>query len=552
MAAAIASPQDAAPLADWLFAVSEGNAYILTELLRFARQNGLLDAAGHLNAAALPEGPVVPHTVFSLIQSRLDSLSDETRRVLGAAVAQGREFEFAVVARAAGLSDAAALDALDELQAAGLIQAREGGWFRFDHPLTMEVAYQEIGDLRHRRMHHRVAEALEQLHLDQLDDVAGQLAWHFFEGNAPERAVRYALQGARNAARLAAWDETIQLYQLALQGLNGSARLPAMVDLGHAHVSAGHFARASEVFRDALRLAASLGAAPQQTDAIHLTLARALLPQARFAEVIELAAEVARSPVLETAVMAETAWGAALSVEGADLAAAAEHLQRASELCVAGRGLDPALLAHIQFELGSVAAQQGDLETAVTYYRKALATSDVPGDHALEQRILSYNNLAYHLHLLGDPTADQYARQGVELAQEKGQLGLLPFLYSTQGEIALASGDVEAAEACFRAGLELAQRFSIPERIAGMTANLGLVAVQRGQKDLAIHHLSEALGLADSLGSRHLAAQIRLWLAPLLPPGPARIRLAEARAFAEATGRKRLLDEVARIQAGLS
>jgi tetratricopeptide (TPR) repeat protein len=212
--------------------------------------------------------------------------------------------------------------------------------------------------------------------------------------------------------------------------------------------------------------------------------------------------------------------------------------------------MDTGLLAQIQFELGSVAAQQGDLATAVEYYRQALLTaSSAEGDHALEQRILSSNNLAYHLHLLGDPSAAQYARQGVELAQEKGRLGMLTFLYSTQGEIALAAGDLETADERFAAGLALAERFAVPERIAGLTANLGLTALRRGEKDLAIYNLSQALGQADALGAAHLGAQIRLWLAPLLPPVPARRRLAEARAFAEATGRARLLDEVARVEA---
>ncbi len=59
---------------------------------------------------------------------------------------------------------------------------------------------------------------------------------------------------------------------------------------------------------------------------------------------------------------------------------------------------------------------------------------------------------------------------------------------------------------------------ALPERVAGLTANLGLLAVRRGQGPLAIHRLSTALARADTLGTRHLAAQIRVWLAPLLPP----------------------------------
>ena len=49
------------------------------------------------------------------------------------------------------------------------------------------------------------------------------------------------------------------------------------------------------------------------------------------------------------------------------------------------------------------------------------------------------------------------------------------------------------------------------------------------------------MGRADTLGTRHLSAQIRIWLAPLLPPAEARATLAEARALAESGNRTRLL-----------
>jgi hypothetical protein len=71
------------------------------------------------------------------------------------------------------------------------------------------------------------------------------------------------------------------------------------------------------------------------------------------------------------------------------------------------------------------------------------------------------------------------------------------------------------------------------------------VAQRRGETTLAIHRLSTALAKAEALGLPHLTAQIRLWLAPLLPPTEARVQLAEARAIAESGGRQKLLEEIA-------
>jgi len=547
------------PLADWLMSNSEGNPYVLAELVRHARENRWLDARGVLNLNAISASPIVPQTIYSLIQSRMARLSDAARRVLDVAVAIGREFDFDLVARAAALSEVAALDALDELRAAGLIVPASGTSYAFDHSLTMEVVYREAGEPRYRLLHRRVAEALEATHRERLDSVAGLIAWHFIEGNAPDRAAPFAFRAGQLAAHLAAWREAIAFYEQALAGSDKSQQLPILMALGEARLNAGVLVPASEAFREAVRSAQSKRDV-DQTEAAQLALAQSFLPQARFAEAIALARQVQTSQDTrlaarrrkaadtgKSATNAELIWGTALSLEGADLDEAAEHLRRAELLC--SKSADMAGLVHAKFDLGSVEAQQGNLAQAVALYREALSIAESSGDEAaLNWHILAYNNLAYHLHLMGDPAAESYARSGLALAQEKGVLNAQTYLLSTLGEIALAAGDVDIAEKHFSEGLALAERLSMPERIAGQTANLGLVAARRGETALAIHRLSTALTRADMLGTQHLAAQIRLWLAPLLPPSEARARLAEARAIAERGNRRRLLEEIEKVE----
>lgn len=542
------SPAFAAPLAAWLDRNAEGNPYILSELVLHARAGGLLLEDGRLNLELLSASPVVPQTVYSLIEARLARLSDAARRVLDAAVAIGREFSFDLAARAAALSEAAALDALDELRGARLVYPLAGGLFRFDHSLTMEVAYLEVGEPRHRLIHRRVAEALEVLHADRADAEAGLIASHFLEGGAPERAASYAVRAARQAAALAAWAEAARFYEQALTGLPKGERLAALMALGDAQFHAGGAARATERFREALALATD----PQEANRARLALARSLIPQGRYREVIELVLHLDRSGDPEEAATARFLWGTALSLEGADLAGAAERLRAAEELLIARPiKADHVALAQVRFELGGVAAQQGDLARAVGYYHEALAVADQPAgdqaaiDSALTWRVLARNNLAYHLHLLGDlDEAARYQAAALRLSEERGAIGLQPYILSTGGEIAMARGDLDEAERLFRAGLALAEQLGVPERVAGLTANLGLVEARRGRRESAAQRLSAAMAQADAIGANHLATQIRIWLAPLLPPAEARAALAEARARALAGGRARLISEI--------
>ena len=545
------SPQSAGPLAAWLMRNSEGNPYVLAELLRYAREKKILGPDGRLDESALSSSPSLPPTIYSLIQARLAPLSEAARRILDAAVAMGRDFEFEVVARAAALSENAALDALDELRLAGLVLPQGGMDYTFDHTLTMEVAYREVGEPRHRLLHRRIAEAMESLYSPaRLEASSGIVASHFHEGNALERAAPYAMAAGREAMALAGWKEAVSFYEMALQGSTPSQQGEIYEALGEAYFLEGDNLHAIEAFQRAVNLAEqrrdTAGA-----ETAKLALARTLLSQARFDEAITLAHQVRISTDLERALQAEMLWGTALSLEGADLEGAAEHLQKAGSFQNAQE--NPLYRSQIQFDLGSIAAQQGDLPKAISLYKEALqAAQEAPPELGSSLHILACNNLAYHLLLAGDPAAREYAEAGMALAVEKGAIGLQPYLFSTLGEISLAEDDLDSAERYFSEGLALAERITFPERIAGLTANLGLVAQRRGQLDLAIHRLSMAQVRADTLGTRHLAAQIRLWLAPLLPPVEAHVLLAEARAIAENSGRRLLLKEVNRLEKSLS
>jgi hypothetical protein len=117
------------------------------------------------------------------------------------------------------------------------------------------------------------------------------------------------------------------------------------------------------------------------------------------------------------------------------------------------------------------------------------------------------------------------------------------------GEIALAQGDLESAERSFFEGLDIAERYGILERIAGIEANIGLVARAREDIDSATKHLQHAMAKADALGVHHLAAQIRIWLATLVGDNEAIQRLDEASVLANNGERQLLLTQIAAIRA---
>lgn len=541
-------PTHAEALTDWLARYTEGNPFFATELLRFAAANGLLESET-LERDGLT-APTIPESIQNLIAARLTRLTPNARRVLDTAAVVGREFDADLVMRVSGLTDDAVLDAIDELCAATLIRQREAGQFAFGHSLTMQTVMQEMVQVRQFALHRRIAQVLEKIHQGRLEPLAGLIARHWAEAQAPAQVAPYAFQAGQFAASLAAWAEAIAFYEQALATETDDARRASIcLALGAAHFNRGDFAQASQLLYSAVALAETSRDLERLEEA-HLALNQSFYPQSRYREAIELAERLARSGPVELALCAEFTWGTAIGLESKRPVEAELHLRRAEELIDAPRSFESRVTpAKLKYQMAGVAGQQGRFAEAIALYRQALEL--VRADESaldLQRHILLFNNLAYYLHLQRDPAGAEYARTGLQFAREKGTLTHQSYLLSTSGEIALAQDDLDGAQTFFDEGLELAERLNIPERVAGLTANLGLIANRRGDREGAQRLLNDALSRADQIGSGHLSARIRIWLVPLLPTDRSRQRLREAREIAEAGHYAALLEEIDQLE----
>ncbi len=538
-------PTQAASLADRLNRHAEGNPFFIAELVRHAAAQEWREEPGPLD---------LPPNIHNLILSRVDRVSSEARRVLELAAAVGREFDYGLILRAAGLAENIVLDALDELRVAGLIQTHTGDAFAFDHGLTMQVLLETMGEMRRLALHRRIAQALEEIHSPRLEPVSGLIARHWAEASASARVAPHAFRAGQFAASVAAWTEAIAFYKQALATETDAVRrTDILLALGSTLFNRGDLPQASEALRSAIDLAQAQKDWVRLEQA-HLGLNLTQYAQGHYEEAIAHAQELRRSCPPDLAMAAEFMWGMALSLQSTHPIEAESHLREAEKLMAAPRRfpsrLSPAML---KYQLAGALGQQGKIPEAIALYREVLALVRDNQDALLDlQRyILLYNNLAYYLYLEGDPSAAEYARAGLKLARQKGSLTHQPYLLSTSGEIALARNDLDTAQNLFAEGLRLAEELAIPERIAGLTANLGLVAERRGDAELARRQLAAALAQAEKLAASHLATRIRIWLAPLLPSDEARRCLSEARAVAESSGYLRLLDEIAQVEPGL-
>ncbi|HTP09580.1 MAG TPA: AAA family ATPase [Anaerolineae bacterium] len=517
-------------LAAWLHDRAGGSPFVMGEILSQLRADGILmlmrdqwrlDAGRWLRWRATF---TLPETAHDLVAWRLANLTPIAQRVLEVLAVDGQPMSFAVLRDLPDLHDDQLMMTLDELISRRLILEHDRDTYALPHHVLRETLLHRLSHIRRRMIHRQLAEALES-HFSIRDEAAVRsIALHAVAGEDIDRARRYGLQVLIDLPQDYSATESVgffqHLYDLLAPTASRVELLRLTQALGQLHYSLGHIEVATHWQQQQLELAREANDLAAQATAYFEMSELALVTGDHLSAVAHAEAGLkmctladASEPAADQTGHGHRLLGAALAMEGSDLLRAEDHLRQA--LTVQRQMNHLSDLCATLFELGNVAAQRGDLIRALDSYAEAARTAEA--GRGYYYLALAHNNLAYHQLLLGQLDAAQHsAQQGLKLAESYDMLGVLLYLYSTQGEIQLYHAEWTAATELFQRGLALAEELNHLERQAGYRAGLALAA--RGQHDIdrALDLLEEALTLISGQGYWHLRARLQIWLAEIL------------------------------------
>ena len=216
-----------------LYQATEGNPFFVVECMRTdAFSDVAPDEASlpMLENAALPSTRLPP-TVHAIIRRRLAHLSPAALELASIAGVIGRSFTFNLLAETTSLTEDTLVRALDELWQRRIVRVQDATTYDFSHDQIRAVAYDDVSPVRQRRLHHQVAQALERLHRDGIDEVCGQVAAHYELAGKNDEALAYYRQAAAVANRLFACAESIAYMTKTLSILETSPPTPARNEL---------------------------------------------------------------------------------------------------------------------------------------------------------------------------------------------------------------------------------------------------------------------------------------------------------------------------------
>lgn len=532
---------------------TEGNPLFIEEFTRSLHEDGALvdvDGQWRLSDRAVIE---LPGTVQDVIRARIDRLTDPVKRTLLAAAVVGREFSVRLLERVS-LASTEVKDHLEELKRLELIQEKRvfpEVEYAFNHAVTRDVAYEGLLLHRRKELHELIGRALEELHVDRLEEQAAILAYHYARSERPEKAVQYLLLAGDRAAQLYANTEATSYFEQALviaQSLPASAALQRMeVDasvklaavgttrqdverdkerlervrrvaaelnddertakvlywLGRTHYVLWNPDTVLEYAQQSLQLAERLGDDALAAGPVNL-MGRVYLVTSEFVKASEmLQRSVEQMHKLGNKTEEATAAGLAgtmLSILG-EFERALAYADRGTEL--AGEIRNPFAEAAAWYYRGTVLDQRGEWSDAIADYSRSVQLAEAAGDLFRVYIVKAWQGRAQAL--AGNATAGRkLIEDSLAIAERIGTKFWLSSQKTWLAECLLELGELEAAAELSREAIRLAEAATDKFNVALAHRILGEALWRAGAlgQETAEQALLEAIRIQEAIGAR--------------------------------------------------
>src|SRR5271165_4084133 len=532
---------------EFLWQRTEGNPLFMADLVRDLRDRKIIvqDQGRWILSQPIEEiGNELPASVRSMIQRKVDSLSEQDRRLLQAASVEGAEFHSVVLAAAISADPAEVEERLEDIERVHFFVQRIGEkefpdgtltlHLRFVHSLYQNALYATLTPTRRTGLSTATANALLRLHPDSQVNVAHQLALLFESARDFSRSAEFFQLAAERAAGVFANQEAAVL---ARKGLEMLAKLPPspektqkelalQITLGPALVSTKGFANpeVERAYTRAKKLCAELGQSPHLFPVLwglwnfyevkgQLDTALQLAQQ-----MLQLAEEAKDTALL---LEANYALGDTLFWAG-DFERSLQHVEQALKLYDRPKhhslafvygGYDPAVasLAYSSWDLWML----GLPEQAVARSDKSVALAN--GLHHPFSQAIALSFAAMLHHWRNEPAVTrEFAEQTVALCNEHGIA-----IFLEMGKIMLGWANNQEQQA--GEGIELIREAIADWRASG--AELVIPQLQQalaaalsrcGSYEEALEAIEEALSVISSTGDRSFEADCWRWKGELL------------------------------------
>jgi len=468
---------------------TEGSPLFMVDMLADLRERSVIRRApGWCLGDDMPAVErQLPVSIRSMIQRRLDHLSEADLRLLRVASIQGQPFDSVVVAEAAELTDVEVEERLASLQRVHalvrMLDERElpdrrlTARYEFVHVLYQDALHGSLAPARRAALSAAVARSLLAHHQKQLGPVASRVAVLLEAAREFSEAAKAYGIAAEHAAQIVAHREAAAL---ARRGLTALEHLPATAECADLE----------------LTLLVALGVALQSTEGYTSAEARRTYLRARqLSYTLDTRAEL--FPAL---------WGLWINaVNIADYQSASQLADEMIAMATSGRPQDRVRAAWAR---GATSLHRGEPAAALRYFEWGLENYREENDRVDRHRYGHDAGItcrafgAWARRMLGDSDAAAHEVElACDLASRLSHPQSFTFALSIAANVHHDRGDAPRTLARATEAMQIAEREAFPQFREWNRTQIGWAMARMGRAEEGLAITTDALAALDRLGS---------------------------------------------------
>jgi len=456
-----------------LLRTTNSNPFYLQQILEYFTESSLLSFENE-QWTIKDKNIELSGSINSILTARIDRLSHLVKETVKAAAVIGREFEVPVLSEVMkSQEEFAKHNGNGKTLLREQIRAAEQGqiWnamnelrYIFRHSLLREAVYGMQLRTRLQQLHKLIAEAIERLYAERLEERYFDLAFHYEQADVFDKTCEYLRKAADYARRNYQNQLALEYYEKLLQKLGSQddeeRQIKTHLQKGKVLELIGEWDECERAYAQALAMA------KKSRDALMLG-------------------------------QCNDSMGRLLVLKG-DYGEAATYLQAAGKLFESIE--DKAGIARVYGNIGNLHFRQGEYEKAKSYFIKSIEISKEDGDMPNSQ-IVAHLGLT-HMNQGNYDEAIRCQQQQVVIAEKQKDKQGVADLYTKLGIVFFEKGDYDSALENYQKGLELSEELGNKQLTSIAIGGLGSVYERKGDYDKAMEHFQKDLDLCEEIGDK--------------------------------------------------
>ncbi len=460
---------------DILLRTSNSNPFYLQQILEYFVEQELLEKNGS-GWYIRDKNIQLSNSINAILTARIDRLSTLLKETVKAAAVIGREFEVPVLSEVMQTNEAFQQQQNgaknDLLQEQILLAERSQIWramnemrYIFRHSLLREAVYGMQLRTRLQQLHRLIAEAIEKIFADKLEERYVDLAFHYEQANVFDKTVEYLRKAADYARRNYQNQQALEFYEKLLEKLNSQEddvrQIQTHLKKGKILELIGKWDHCQEAFEYALKLAKT------KRDVILLGQANNCL-------------------------------GRVLTLKG-QYPEAHRYLQTAAQLFLSVDYRSG--IAEVYGNLGELNFREGQYDEAKNYFLESIDIVRKDEQEHVDAQIIAKLGLTY----MNQGYYDDGIRvqlEHLDTCQRKNDKQGMGTLYTYLGIVYLEKGDYERAMQSFEQGLDINRELGNRHLVSISIGNIGIVYERQGDYRMAMEHYEKDLKIVEELGDK--------------------------------------------------